>query len=108
MSYRTPTSNVTSAILNIGSDDFRGKSFSQILDPSILLSKPGLVFSVLDDHLVSIDLKKREECCIVDLKYCCKIDDDLLRIILWYDNEWGYSSSIVRRLISLSLESSHA
>jgi glyceraldehyde 3-phosphate dehydrogenase len=32
---------------------------------------------------------------IVDLKSTALVDGDLLRIVSWYDNEWGYSNRLV-------------
>lgn len=41
--------------------------------------------------LVSSDIVKNSHSAIVDLELTRVVDGDLLKIIAWYDNEWGYS-----------------
>ena len=55
-------------------------------------------FNVNNESLVSIDFKKRKESAIIDSRFFKKIDKNSIRLICWYDNEWGYSESVVRRI----------
>jgi glyceraldehyde 3-phosphate dehydrogenase len=61
------------------------------------------ILGVSDDHLVSSDIIKDPRASIVDLTMTKVIDGDLIKIMSWYDNEWGYTAQMLRearRLIS--------
>jgi len=47
------------------------------------------------EPLVSTDIVKNPHSSIVDLSLTKVIDGDLLKVIAWYDNEWGYSNRLV-------------
>jgi glyceraldehyde 3-phosphate dehydrogenase len=51
---------------------------------------------------VSIDFKGNPHSSIVDSAYTKVIDGDLLKVLSWYDNEWGYSSRCVDLLRKLA------
>jgi glyceraldehyde 3-phosphate dehydrogenase len=61
------------------------------------------IMGVSDDHLVSSDIIKDPRASIVDLTMTKVIDGDLVKIMSWYDNEWGYTAQMMReaqRLLS--------
>ncbi|MGD1940689.1 MAG: type I glyceraldehyde-3-phosphate dehydrogenase [Leptolyngbyaceae cyanobacterium] len=45
--------------------------------------------------LVSCDYRKTDESSIVDSSLTIALGGDLVKIIAWYDNEWGYSQRVV-------------
>jgi len=47
------------------------------------------------DPLVSIDLRHNSHSSIVDADYTKVMDGDFVKVLAWYDNEWGYSSRCV-------------
>jgi glyceraldehyde 3-phosphate dehydrogenase (phosphorylating) len=47
------------------------------------------------DPLVSTDIVKDPHSSIVDSELTSVIDDTLLKVVAWYDNEWGYSNRLV-------------
>lgn len=49
------------------------------------------ILNVSDEPLVSVDYRKSPYSSIVDGLSTMVIDGDLVKIIAWYDNEWGYS-----------------
>jgi glyceraldehyde 3-phosphate dehydrogenase len=53
------------------------------------------------DPLVSIDFRGNSHSSIVDAAYTKVMDNDFLKVMAWYDNEWGYSSRCVDLLDSL-------
>lgn len=53
------------------------------------------VVSCSDEPLVSSDLIKNPASAIVDLSLTMVVDKNLIKIIAWYDNEWGYSNRLV-------------
>jgi glyceraldehyde 3-phosphate dehydrogenase len=52
------------------------------------------ILAVTDEELVSSDFMKNSHSAIVDLAMTRVVDGDLLRVVAWYDNEWGYSSRL--------------
>jgi len=50
------------------------------------------------DPLVSIDLRHNSHSSIVDADYTKVMDGDFVKVLAWYDNEWGYSSRCVDML----------
>ncbi len=44
------------------------------------------------DPLVSMDFKGNPHSSIVDLQYSMVMGGNLIKVVTWYDNEWGYSS----------------
>jgi glyceraldehyde 3-phosphate dehydrogenase len=47
------------------------------------------------DELVSIDFKGNAHSSIVDAPYTKVMDGDFVKLLSWYDNEWGYSNRCV-------------
>jgi glyceraldehyde 3-phosphate dehydrogenase len=58
------------------------------------------------EELVSIDFKGNPHSSIVDAPYTKIMDGDFLKVLSWYDNEWGYSNrcvDLVRLLVKRGL-----
>jgi glyceraldehyde 3-phosphate dehydrogenase len=53
------------------------------------------ILAVSDEPLVSIDFRGNANSSIVDSPYTKVMDGDFLKVVAWYDNEWGYSSRCV-------------
>ncbi|TXH07334.1 MAG: type I glyceraldehyde-3-phosphate dehydrogenase [Candidatus Moraniibacteriota bacterium] len=53
------------------------------------------VLAVTSEPLVSSDFIGNPHSSIVDLSLTKVIDGDLVKIVAWYDNEWGYSNRLV-------------
>ena len=47
------------------------------------------------EPLVSIDFRGNPHSSIVDAAYTKVMDGDFVKVLSWYDNEWGYSSRCV-------------
>ncbi|MCC5872877.1 MAG: type I glyceraldehyde-3-phosphate dehydrogenase [Gammaproteobacteria bacterium] len=54
------------------------------------------VLGVTDDQIVSSDIIGDPRASIVDLTLTRVVDGDLLKIMSWYDNEWGYAAQMIR------------
>ena len=54
------------------------------------------VLAVTDEPLVSSDIIGNPNASIVDLGMTQVVDGDLVKVMSWYDNEWGYASQMVR------------
>src|SRR3989344_6080832 len=53
------------------------------------------VLDVSYEPLVSSDVIGTTASAIVDLSFTRVIDSDLVKVLAWYDNEWGYSNRLV-------------
>ncbi len=51
------------------------------------------------EHLVSSDIVGSSYSAIVDPEFTQVIDGDLVKILAWYDNEWGYTNRLVEQAI---------
>ena len=58
------------------------------------------ILDATDEELVSVDFNGDPHSSIVDLPSTALVEDNLIKVLAWYDNEWGYSSR-VRDLIRL-------
>jgi glyceraldehyde 3-phosphate dehydrogenase len=62
------------------------------------------VLGVTTDPLVSSDIIKDSRASVVDLGMTQVVDGDLIKVMSWYDNEWGYSSQLVREAMRIATE----
>jgi len=53
------------------------------------------ILATTDEPIVSTDMVGNKNSSIVDLLLTQLIDGDLVKVIAWYDNEWGYSERLV-------------
>jgi glyceraldehyde 3-phosphate dehydrogenase len=60
------------------------------------------VLGVSEDPLVSSDIIKDPRASVVDLTMTQVVDGDLVKVMSWYDNEWGYANQMVREALRLS------
>jgi glyceraldehyde 3-phosphate dehydrogenase len=54
------------------------------------------ILGVSEDPIVSSDVIQEPYASILDLGLTQVVDGDLIKVMSWYDNEWGYASQIVR------------
>lgn len=60
------------------------------------------ILGVSDEPIVSSDVIGQTYASIVDLTMTQVVDGDLVKIMSWYDNEWGYASQMVREAAALA------
>lgn len=53
------------------------------------------ILAVTEEELVSSDFIGNSHSAIVDLKLTAVIDGNMLKVVAWYDNEWGYSNRLI-------------
>ena len=54
------------------------------------------ILDIAEDPIVSSDVIQNPAASVVDLTMTQVVDGDLVKIMSWYDNEWGYASQMVR------------
>lgn len=65
------------------------------------------ILGVAEDPVVSTDIIKDSRASIVDPSMTQVVDGDLLKVMSWYDNEWGYSSQMVREAVCMAKTLDH-
>jgi glyceraldehyde-3-phosphate dehydrogenase (NAD(P)) len=53
------------------------------------------ILGYTDEPLVSADFRKTDVSSTIDSELTLVMDGDLMKVIAWYDNEWGYSQRVV-------------
>ena len=92
---RVPTPNVSVVDLNVLVDKkTTGEEVNNALRDAAKGALKGIL-SVSDAELVSIDFRGNANSSIVDAPYTKVMDGDFIKVLSWYDNEWGYSSRCV-------------
>lgn len=59
------------------------------------------VIAVTDEELVSRDFIGNSHSAIVDLKLTNVVGGNLVKVVAWYDNEWGYSNRLVENVVNV-------
>jgi glyceraldehyde 3-phosphate dehydrogenase len=52
------------------------------------------ILDATDEELVSVDFNGNPHSAIVDLPCTALVEGNLVKVLAWYDNEWGYSSRV--------------
>jgi len=95
ISVRVPTPNVSLVDLAAVLDK---KTTGEEVNAALHQAADGALKGILvvsKEELVSIDFKGNPYSSIVDAPYTKVMDGDFLKILSWYDNEWGYSNRCV-------------
>ena len=96
---RVPTPNVSLVDLVVLTEK---SATTEEVNASLKKAAEGPMKGILEyctDELVSIDFRANPHSSIVDAGFTKVIDGNLMKLTLWYDNEWGYSCR-VRDLIT--------
>ena len=59
------------------------------------------ILKVTEDPIVSSDIIGEPYGAIVDLNFTRVVDGDLVKILSWYDNEWGYVATLVKHVLNI-------
>ena len=91
LAYRvpTPTVSIVEVVALLGKKTNRDEVNSVLRHWSKERMKG--ILDVVDDPVVSMDMKGNEHSSIVDALSTNVVDGDLVKVASWYDNEWGYA-----------------
>ncbi|MCX6022976.1 MAG: type I glyceraldehyde-3-phosphate dehydrogenase [Chloroflexi bacterium] len=94
MAYRVPTPTVS--VTDFVADVSRKVTVEEINDAFRKAAAGPLkgILDITDEELVSIDFKGNPHSCIVDGATTMVIDGTMIKVVGWYDNEWGYSCRV--------------
>lgn len=60
------------------------------------------ILTVTDKPLVSSDIIKNPHGAIVDLNLTRVVGEELVKVMVWYDNEWGYANMLLKHVLALA------
>jgi glyceraldehyde-3-phosphate dehydrogenase (NAD(P)) len=95
IALRVPTPNVSVVDLVINVEK---KTFAEEVNQALKEAAEGSMKGILaysDLELVSTDYRGTDESSIVDASLTMVMDGDMVKVVAWYDNEWGYSQRVV-------------
>ncbi|KAG9878370.1 glyceraldehyde-3-phosphate dehydrogenase, partial [Aureobasidium melanogenum] len=95
MSMRVPTANVS--VVDLTARLEKGASYETI-KKAIKEASEGELKGILgytEDDIVSSDMCGANESSIFDAKAGISLNDNFVKLVSWYDNEWGYSRRVL-------------
>jgi glyceraldehyde 3-phosphate dehydrogenase len=95
IALRVPTPNVSVVDLAV---EVKTKTTAEEVNAKFKAAADGPLKGILEyvtAPLVSIDFRGNPHSSIVDAPYTKVMDGDFVKVLAWYDNEWGYSSRCV-------------
>jgi len=96
LSIRVPTPVVSlSDIVAVLKRDVTIEEVNRVFKESAKLPFYQGILAVTEEELVSSDFKGNSHSAIVDLPLTNVIGGNLVKVVAWYDNEWGYSNRLV-------------
>jgi glyceraldehyde 3-phosphate dehydrogenase len=95
MSFRVPTSDVS--VVDLTCELVREARYPDICAAMKRASEGSLegVLGYTDEEVVSTDLRGESCTSVFDAKAGLQLDPTFVKLIAWYDNEWGYSSKLL-------------
>lgn len=95
IALRVPTPNVSvcDVVMQVSKKTFKEEVNGALLKASETSMKGIIKYS--DEPLVSCDFRGTDESTIIDSSLTMVMADDMVKVVAWYDNEWGYSQRVV-------------
>jgi glyceraldehyde 3-phosphate dehydrogenase len=95
MSFRVPVADVSVVDLTVRLKN--GATYEQIKTAMKTASEGDLkgILGYTEDDVVSEDFKGDARTSIFDAKAGIALNDHFVKVVSWYDNEWGYSNKLI-------------
>ena len=96
MAFRVPTANVSVVDLTVNLEN--PTSYSEVckaMKEASLSENLDGILGYTEDMVVSSDFLSDNRTSIFDANAGVQLDDRFLKVVSWYDNEWGYSNKII-------------
>ncbi|MDB5103121.1 MAG: cbbG [Fibrobacteres bacterium] len=95
MSFRVPASDVS--VVDLTCELERGASYEAICQAMRAASEGPMkgVLGYTEDQIVSADIRGELCTSVFDAKAGMRLDDTFVKLISWYDNEWGFSCKVL-------------
>jgi len=95
IALRVPTPNVSVVDLVVQTEK---KTFAEEVNAAFREAADGPlkgILAVADEPLVSSDFKGTNVSSSIDSALTMVMGDDMVKVVAWYDNEWGYTQRVV-------------
>ncbi len=98
MSFRVPTSDVSVVDLTVELE--KGATYDEIKAEMKAQSQGALkgVLGYTEDKVVATDFRGDARTSIFDADAGIALDDNFVKLVVWYDNEWGYSNKCLEMM----------
>ncbi|MBL8816282.1 MAG: type I glyceraldehyde-3-phosphate dehydrogenase [Planctomyces sp.] len=95
MAFRVPTSDVSVVDLTVELN--KAASYEEICAAVKAASEGALkgVVAYTTDKVVSTDFVGETHTCVFDAEAGIALDSTFVKLVAWYDNEWGYSNKVL-------------
>ncbi len=95
MAFRVPTSNVSVVDLTVELDN--PAKYEEIVAEMKAVSEGAMkgVLGFTDEKVVSTDFIGECNTSVFDSEAGIQLDDTFVKVVCWYDNEWGYSNKVL-------------
>src|SRR6188474_949534 len=106
IAMRVPTPNVSVVDLAVLVDKKTSKEEVNAAFKGAADGKLKDILEYSDDELVSVDFRGNAHSSILDSAYTKVMEGDFIKVLSWYDNEWGYSNrcvDLLRKLVAKGL-----
>ncbi|WP_316783008.1 type I glyceraldehyde-3-phosphate dehydrogenase [Pedobacter frigiditerrae] len=96
MSFRVPVADVS--VVDLTARLEKPATYQQIKDAMKAASEGYLkgVLGYTEDEVVSSDFIGNDHASIFDAGAGISLNDNFVKVVSWYDNEWGYSSALAK------------
>jgi len=95
MAFRVPTSDVS--VVDLTCELNKPASYEEICAAMKVASEGALkgVLAYTNDKVVSRDFVGESNTCVFDAEAGIALDSTFVKLVAWYDNEWGYSNKVL-------------
>jgi glyceraldehyde 3-phosphate dehydrogenase len=102
ISIRVPTPNVS--LVDLTADVAKATTAEEVNDRLRKAAAGSLkgILAVCDEELVSMDFARDSHSSIVDAPYTKVHNGTMVKVLAWYDNEWGYSCRVRDLILYMS------
>jgi glyceraldehyde 3-phosphate dehydrogenase len=102
MSFRVPVADVSVVDLTVRLA--KPTSYDQIKAAMKEASEGDLkgIMGYTEDDVVSQDFLGDARTCIFDAKAGIALNDTFVKVVAWYDNEWGYSNKLIDLVLQVA------
>ena len=95
MSFRVPTSDVS--VIDLTVELVKEASYKEICAEMKAQSEGAMkgVLGYTEDKVVSTDFRGEAMTSVFDADAGIALDSTFVKVVSWYDNEWGYSNKVL-------------
>jgi len=88
-------------IIFVTSRDTTVEEVQQIFRQEAATERYQGILGATDDPIVSSDIIKDPHASLVDLQMTQVVDGNLVKVMSWYDNEWGFTCQMIREAVRM-------